>query len=156
MNKETKKLDLENFRVYYQIQYERIDHLESRRENFCNFVLTISSGILALAITNTQNFNWILSLGMLLFIVLINLIAIEFTKSTMPYIKMHQKRAKDAIIKYDPFLHELNSDIVKPDPKIKVFKKEYPFKRHNIYQLLHYAIIFFFCLLTIYLSLKNL
>ena len=56
-------LDKENFRMYYQLQYDRIDKLETKRENFSNYILTISSAIFVLSITSAKDFNCILALG---------------------------------------------------------------------------------------------
>ncbi|UUF13758.1 MULTISPECIES: hypothetical protein [Flavobacterium] len=150
-NEPKEKIDIENFRMYYQLQYDRIDHLETRRENFSNFILTISSGVFILTLTNAKDFNNILSLGLFLFMSFINLIAIAFFNSTMPFITMHQERAKAARIKYDKILSALNESIKKPEPQIKIKKWKISCKRHNIYKLLHYVIIIFFGALALYL-----
>jgi multisubunit Na+/H+ antiporter MnhG subunit len=139
----------ENFRMYYQIQYSRIDHLETKRENFSNYVLTISSGIYALTISNTENISSLIILSVLAFVVLINSISILFILKTWPLIKMHQKRAKKARLKYSADLYRLNESVKKPNSKFKIYKKYYvSTKRHNIYIYLHAIIILFFIIVS--------
>lgn len=136
--------------LFHQLQYDRIDKLETKRENFSNYVLTISSGIFILSISILDKYNPILILGIFMFGFSINIIAILFIKSTMPFITMHKERAKKIREKYNIDFSNIINSVVKPKPEIELFKKNYSFKRHDIYILLHWIIIIFFALITIY------
>lgn len=127
--------------LYHQLQYDRIDQLETKRENFSNYVLTICSGIFILWGSNYEKINFILSIGVFVFGLFLNIIAILFIQNTRPFIKMHQKRAQKIRAKYDPFISEIHHSI--PKPKVKI-------KRHTIYILLHLIIILFFALIPTY------
>jgi len=136
--------------LYHQLQYDRIDKLETKRENFSNYVLTVCSGLYLLAISNLEKVNCIIAIGVFLFVLIINIIAIQFIKNTLPFIKMHQERAEAVRKKYDKELFDLIKSIPKPKHEIQFLKKQYSFKRQNIYILLHLIIIGFFALLSIY------
>lgn len=140
---------------YHQLQYDRIDKLETKRENFSNYVLTISSGIFILGVSNPEKINLAIAFVIFVFGLALNLIGILFIKSTMPYITMHQQRAKKIKEEYDERFIKINNSVFNPNPEIKIFKKLYPFKRHNIYILLHWVIIFFFALIPIYSCLTH-
>jgi len=135
---------------YHQLQYDRIDKLETKRENFSNYVLTISSAIFVLGASNLEKINLTVSFVTFAFGLCINIIGILFIKSTMPFIKMHQQRARKIRQEYDERFCEINESVFKPNPQIKIFKKSHPFNRHNIYILLHWVIIFFFAFIPIY------
>jgi hypothetical protein len=135
---------------YHQLQYDRIDKLETKRENFSNYVLTISSGIFILGASNHEDMNLAISFVIFVFGLCINIIGILFIKDTMPFIAMHQQRARKIREEYDERFNKINESVFNPNPQIKIFKKSYPFNRHNIYILLHWVIIFFFAFIPIY------
>ena len=129
--------------LFHQLQYDRIDKLETKRENFSNYVLTISSGIFILSISILNENNPILMFGILLFAFSINMIAILFINSTMPFITMHKERAKKIREKYDMDFSNILDSVVRPKPEVVIFRQNYSFKRHNIYILLH-SITFYY------------
>lgn len=138
MSEETEnkfKMDDENFRLYYQLQYDRIDKLETKRENLCNYVLTLSSAIIVLSVSVDNRLveyaNFIIAL-----IIIINIAAIAFIHKTRPFIKMHQKRAEIASKNNVNQFNLINKEVG------KINSDEDLFKRNNIYTYLHFSIIF--------------
>ena len=47
----------QNFRMYHQLQYDRIGKIEARREVFSKFVITISTGIYLIGFRNLEDLN---------------------------------------------------------------------------------------------------
>jgi len=135
---------------YHQLQYDRIDKLETKRENFSNYVLSISSAVFIVGAANPEKINLAMSFVIFVFGLCINVIGILFIKDTMPFITMHQQRARKIREEYEERFNKINDSVFNPNPQIKIFKKLYPFKRHNIYILLHWVIIFFFAFIPIY------
>ena len=60
--------------IYHQIQYDRIDNLETRRENFSNYVLTICTGVLGITLANPNSLDSISIFFIFLFGFAINMI----------------------------------------------------------------------------------
>ncbi|MCV2487225.1 hypothetical protein OD917_19990 [Flavobacterium sp. SH_e] len=128
------KIDPENFRMYYQLQYDRIDKLETKRENFCNFVLTLSSAIIVFSLSTdnrlSQYTNYLIAL-----IIIFNVAAILFFSKTRAFIKMHQKRATIASEKFANELLLINKEVDKINSDGDLLN------RNNIYSIIHFAII---------------
>lgn len=141
--------DKQHFDMYHQLQFDRIDKLETKRENFCNYVITISSAFFIIVFTNTEKLNLTNSIFLFIFIFLINSIATLFIFKTRPLIKMHQERAKLARKKYSKGLNKISAKIPKPD------SDKDPFRRDLIYCYLHGIIITFFLSLLIALQYTN-
>jgi multisubunit Na+/H+ antiporter MnhG subunit len=138
--------DRQHFDLYHQLQYDRIDKLETKRENFCNYIITISSGFFVIVFTNTEKLNLTNSLFLFIFIFLINTIAILFICKTRPLIKMHQGRAKLARKRYLKELGRISDLVSKP-----VSAKDL-FRRDLVYCYLHGLIIIFFISLLVALQ----
>lgn len=132
---ENYEMSPENFRLFYQIQYDRIDKLETKRENLCNFVLTLSSAIIIFSLSNENRLvnytNYLIVL-----VCIINLAAIAFIRATRPFIKMHQKRAKLASKYNAASFNNIKKEAGKLD------SDGYFFNRSNVYTYLHFTIFF--------------
>lgn len=130
-----KQFTPDTFIMYYQMQYDRIDKLETKRENFCNYVITISSAVFALGFTSTinnaANFTLLVS-----FIILINVASIVFIAKSRQFIKMHQKRAKSACEECQHIIIEISNKVGKPNSDSDCFS------RSRIYSYIHALIIF--------------
>jgi hypothetical protein len=111
-NKES--FDKEDFRLYYQHQYDRIKELEQQRLIMTNVIVSISVLSFSLAFTNTSELNLVNGVGLPLMVIIANLIAIFWNQRTRAFIKMHQKRAHAALNFIAPQLEELDKSIPKP------------------------------------------
>jgi len=145
MKKNKYKMDKDNFRLFYQIQYDRIDKLETKRENFCNFVLTLSSVIIVFSLNEDNRLpkytNYLIVL-----ICIINLAAIIFINKTRPFIKMHQKRADLASKSNENSFNKIKNKIGKANSN-----QDY-LNRNNIYTCIHICLLLFMITL---LALEN-
>lgn len=141
--KKKRKFESENFRLFYQIQYDRIDKLETKRENFCNYIITISSALFALGFAKSNDIELFHKDIMLWFIILVNILAIVFIHKTRIWVKMHQDRAKQASAKYSPEFNEIKDSVGKPESDEDIFR------RSIIYSYVHGLIIFMSILLII-------
>lgn len=126
--------DSENFRMYYQLQYDRIDKLETKRENFCNFVLTLSSAIIVFSLSTDNRLNQYINY-LIALIIIFNVAAILFFSKTRSFIKMHQKRASIASEKFANELLLINKEVGKINNDGDLLN------RNNIYSIVHFAII---------------
>lgn len=133
---------MDNFSMYHQLQYDRIDKLESRRESFSNLVLTLNVGILTFGFLKEYNVEEIIQNLLLLLIIVINTIAYSFIRQSIIFIENHQNRARLALSLYDPVLDSISVRFREKQSKFRLFR------RNNLYIYLH---LFFglvaFCLL---------
>ncbi|WP_343634454.1 hypothetical protein [Fluviicola sp.] len=137
MNEETNeqyKMTDENFRLFYQNQYDRIDKLETKRENLCNYVLTVSTAIIGFYLS-TKNHSIPYTNLLVVFVCAVNLIAIVFIRKTRPFIKMHQKRASLASKSNANEFNRIKKHVGKVD------SDEDFFNRNRLYIYLHILII---------------
>ncbi|MBL4559889.1 MAG: hypothetical protein JKX79_02775 [Labilibaculum sp.] len=153
----SKKQQFENFRMYHQLQYERIDKLETKREIFSNIVITLSSGFYLFGLGKLFVLggtpgakNVYLGGFLLVLIILINICSILFANNTRVYIKMHQKRAKKARSEYASQLNKINKQVKKKNSNRDFFS------RNRIYKYLHVLLIVFalFSLLVVFCEKK--
>ena len=128
------KMSEENFRFFYQTQFDRIDKLETKRENFCNFVLTLSSAIIVFSLSTENRLIQYVNF-LIVLICLINLTAIVFIVKTRPFIKMHQKRADLASQHNEVSFNNIKETVPKPNSDGDLIN------RSNLYVYLHSAII---------------
>jgi Mn2+/Fe2+ NRAMP family transporter len=137
MKKEKKKFEAENFRLFYQIQYDRIDKLETKRENFCNYIITISSAIIILGLNSSKEITLtLLSKNLLfLFLITLNILVIIFINKTRLWVNMHQARAKEACDRYAKEFNDIKELIEKPESNDDIFR------RSRIYSYVHSLII---------------
>lgn len=126
-----KQREYENFRMYHQLQYDRMDKLENRREIFNNIVLTISLAIITFGFSKESQINLWTGIGLSIILILANIGAIFFSKRSLEFFKMHQARAKAAREKYAPELNEINKQIGKRD------SDKDPFSRTKLYIYIH-------------------
>ncbi len=133
--KKKKKFDSENFRLFYQIQYDRIDKLETKRENFCNYIITISSALVVFGFAKPNEIALESKNLMLGFIILINVLVIVFIAKTRLWVKMHQNRANEASSKYAVEFNEIKDSVEKAESDKDLFR------RSRIYTYVHCLII---------------
>ncbi|KAA9338842.1 hypothetical protein [Adhaeribacter soli] len=161
LNQEEKKKfqdeEYENYRMFYLLQFDRIDKLETKRENFCNYVLTISSAIYVAGFAFLEKLDFENLYILACFVILINFASILFVWKTRPWVKLHQERAKLASEKYSKKLLKIEG---KAEKLVKdryigknfltkyYYKKTYSFnsdqdwfRRSLIYVYLHFLII---------------
>ncbi len=140
--KKTRKFDSENFRLFYQIQYDRIDKLESKRENFCNYIITLSAAVLAFGLAKPNEISNVDKNLILGFIVLVNVLVIIFIDRTRLWVKMHQKRAELASEKHASEFNEIKDSIGKAESDKDIFR------RSRIYSYVH-GLLILICILFI-------
>jgi hypothetical protein len=105
---ERTQLEYENFRMYHQLQYDRIDKHESKRETFSNLVLTLSAGLYLIGLGDVEKLNDFNSFYVSLIVIFVNIAAIIFASKSRYWIKLHQQRAEAARIEFAPKLEEWN------------------------------------------------
>ncbi len=152
-------MDEESLISYNQLQYDRIDKLETKRENFCNYVITLTSSIYTIGFVFLEKIDFRYAFVLIWLIVLLNFIAIIFNWRTRPWIKLHQERAKLARAKMSIDFEKLENDATqnvkeKYATKKSIFKfyneatyrfNSYSdlFRRSRVYSFLHWIIIIF-------------
>lgn len=142
---ENYKMTDENFRMFYQIQYDRIDKLETKRENLCNYVLTLSSVIIGFYFSTKNHEIKYVNL-LVVFVCIINFAAIIFIRKTRPFIKMHQERADLASKSNANEFNQIKKTIRKADSDGDLLN------RSNLYTCLHFAIIL---IMVVFLAMLN-
>lgn len=125
----------ENFRMYHQLQYDRIDRLESKRETFSNLIITISIAVFTFAYSKESGLEKQGDYALPILIILVNVVAIIFAAQSRYFIKMHQRRAEIAREMFAPALNLINDQVDKKDGN-----KDY-FNRNRLYILLHILFI---------------
>ena len=106
--------DKEDFRLYYQHQYDRMKELEQQRLIMTNVIVTISVLSFSLAFTDISKLNLVSGVGLPILVIVSNLIAIRWNQRTRAFIKMHQKRAHAALEAIAPEVEALDRSIPKP------------------------------------------
>jgi hypothetical protein len=106
--------DKEDFRLYYQHQYDRMKELEQQRLIMTNVIVTISVLSFSLAFTDISKLNLVSGVGLPILVIVSNLIAIRWNQRTRAFIKMHQKRAHAALEVIAPEVEALDRSIPKP------------------------------------------
>lgn len=80
--KKIESMNDEQFQMFFLLQYDRIDKLETKRENLSNYVLTVTAAIFTFGFTFLEELNIIA----LIFIIAINFAAIIFVSKTRPWV----------------------------------------------------------------------
>jgi hypothetical protein len=106
--------DKEDFRLYYQHQYDRIKELEQQRLIMTNVIVTISVISFSLAFTDISKLNLVNTIGLPIVVIIANIIAILWNKRSRSFVKMHQKRAHAALNAIAPEVEALDRSIPKP------------------------------------------
>jgi len=100
--------EIETYRAYYQLQYQRIAQHESGRLQVSNFVVAasvVALGILALPIGNVC----LAAYGVPLSVVAVNSFAIIYATRSRHWVKLHQARAAKVLERLSPSLKELQT-----------------------------------------------
>ena len=103
----------ENFRMYYQHQYERMKELEQQRLTMTNVIVGISVLAFSLAFADITKLNIVNGIGLPIVVFFVNLIAIQYTRRSRAFIKMHQERAHKTLETLAPKLEELDGTVPK-------------------------------------------
>ena len=147
MKVENKEQNLENFRMYHQLQYDRIGKLEASREMFSNFIITLSAGLYLFDLNDNSNSNIMGRNILLVFVIIINFSFLLYSKTTIKQIRIHKKRAKLARYEYAPTLNIINKNV---DRILNIERHKTASKsgsqntflsRKNIHNFLHISII---------------
>lgn len=108
-------IDPETFRMYYVLQYERIDKLEQQKLWMTGVVLAISAFSYSLAFSDASETSIIKVFIVPLVVLVCNVFAELYLRKTRAFIKLHQDRAKKARQLCAPGLEQLQKSIEKPD-----------------------------------------
>lgn len=100
--------ELEYARIYYAHQYERMAKLEDQRLMITNIVITLSVLVLTIVVSSSQTLELLPNIELHVLVALANLFAIIFIWRTLPYVRVHQDRAKTVLERYAPDLAELD------------------------------------------------
>ncbi|MEM6449124.1 MAG: hypothetical protein AAF703_02300 [Cyanobacteria bacterium P01_D01_bin.105] len=116
--------DKEDFRLYYQHQYDRMKALEQQRLFITNVIVTISILSFSLAFEDISKLNLINGVMLPIVVMAANSIAILWNKKSRAFIKMHQKRAHAALNAIAPDVELLNKSVPKPfDSNKDIFRR---------------------------------
>lgn len=120
----------------YELQYERIAQHENQRLAFSSLVIAITTGALAFISSESKplssSFQFLLLISLLL---AINITAIVLISKSRYWIKLHQERAKQILIKFSPDI----SDIIDSIEKANSDKDK--FRRPTLQKHIHIIII---------------
>lgn len=152
-------MEKEDWMNYNLLQYDRIDKLETKRENFCNYVLTLTSAIYTIGFVFLEKIDFKYAYVLIVFIILLNFTSIIFNWRTRSWIKLHQMRAsliKNNISQELSFLENKAKEILKKKYESKNLFRNYYYKhtyrlqsdgdifrRSFVYSALHWIIIGF-------------
>jgi Na+/melibiose symporter-like transporter len=153
-NQENTKIEREDFRMFHQLQYDRIEKIELGRDNFSNFIVTITSGIFLIGFSDLSKLNEITGTLIPIIVIFINYAAITYINKSREFKLMHKQRAKEARENYAKELQDINDKVYE---SMKVTEKKTRFRRGQIFKTLHYIIIFsaIFMIGYYWVSLKN-
>lgn len=105
--------DRSDFRMYHQLQYERITQLEQQRLTMTNVIIGISTAAFAIEYSSLVNINSLSKFILPIVIIAINLFALLYAWKSRKFVKMHQARAKKAREIVSPYLNEINEAVGK-------------------------------------------
>lgn len=146
MNEETKSAELQDWRDYHRLQYDRIAQHENQRLTFTNVVLVVSSAVFLFG-TRIPEVTSLQLTVLSILVVLINFAAIMFIDESRYWVKYHQNRAKFARKRFgsdlpsdEPESGEKAYDFV-PKPQNKKYSDSNPFRRTELQKIIHLALI---------------
>jgi DMSO reductase anchor subunit len=120
----TASVNKDDFRTYYQHQYERMSELENQRLTMTNVIVGLSVLAFSLAFADITKLNVVNAVGLLIVVLFANLIAVLFNHRSRAFIKMHQKRAHSALEAFAPEVEKLDKTIPKPfDSERDLFRR---------------------------------
>lgn len=106
--------DKEDYRLYYQHQYDRMKELEQQRLTMTNVIVGLSILAFSLPFTDITKLNLVNGVGLPIFVFFANTIALLYNRRSRAFIKMHQERAHKALKKFAPEVEELDKEMPKP------------------------------------------
>lgn len=104
----TKSIDDDYVRMYYEHQYERMGRNEDTRLTITNYVLTMSALAFTFGYQNATQLTIINGFGLPLIIMIANVFAILYIERTAEFINAHQDRAREILTIYAPELQKIN------------------------------------------------
>lgn len=125
----------DDFRMYHQLQYERIAELEQQRLTMTNFVVGVSIISFTFAFSDMGKLNVINAMALPIIIIISNIFAMLYTSRSRKFIKMHQQRAEKARERYSPELNQINKAVS------KIESSRDPFNRTRLQAYLHILLI---------------
>ena len=134
-NKDIPSIENEDFRMYHQLQYDRIAQLEQQRLTMTNFVIGLSIISFSFAFSDIDKLNIINAIGLPAVIIISNIFAMLYASRSRIFIKMHQKRAEKAREIFSPNLNSISKKV----PKINSNRD--PFNRTRLQIYLHVLLI---------------
>lgn len=127
--------DMENFRMFYKLQYERIDKLEMQKNYVTTAVTCLGIITIFLAFNNLENLTHFSGLWLPIILIIANIFAIIYIKETKLFIKNHQRRAEKASEICSPILNEIRKKVPKHT------SEKNPIRRSNLHKLFHLSLI---------------
>lgn len=115
--------DKEDYRLYYQHQYERMKELEQQRLIMTNVIVTISVLAFTLAFSDICKLNLVNGVGLPIVVIGANFIAVMWNKRSREFIKLHQQRAHEALKEFAPEVEELDKRKAKRDSDKDWFRR---------------------------------
>lgn len=132
----TPTLSKEDYRLYYQHQYDRMKELEQQRLTMTNVIVGLSVLAFSLAFSDLCKLNAVNGLGLPIVVIWANYIAVMWNKRSRAFVKMHQKRAHEALMKLASDIDEINK--IHPKP---VNSDTDRFRRAALQNYLHIALM---------------
>ena len=142
----------EDWRIYYKIQYERINYLEQQRLTFSNIVVVVTALFVTFGFSVQESYLlWSKIVITSIFIVAINISAILFINKSRYWIKLHQERARKIREVMFNGLNEIMEEIPKTDSNLD------PLRRAEVQKLIHkiFIILSFVYPLLLLLEIKT-
>lgn len=120
---EISNIQNDDFRMYHQLQYDRIAQLEQQRLTMTNFVIGLSIISFSFAFSDINKLNIINAIGLPIVIIISNIFAMLYTSRSRKFIKMHQKRAEKAREIFSPRLNIISNEVPKIDSNRDLFNR---------------------------------
>ncbi|MDM8530456.1 hypothetical protein QUF63_04740 [Anaerolineales bacterium HSG25] len=127
----TPQLDLDNFRMYHRLQYDRISQLEQQRLTMTNLVIVISTFSFTFGFAEPGKLNFASAIGLPIIIIISNSFALMYSHRSREFIKMHQRRAEEARKLYALEFNDINKKVGKRN------SNKDPFNRTKLQIYLH-------------------
>ena len=114
----------DDFRTYYQHQYDRMAELEQQRLTMTNVIVGISVLAFSLAFADITKLNIVNAVGLPTVVLFANLIAVLYNHRSRAFIKMHQERAHKVLETFAPEIEQLDKEVPKPfDSERDIFRR---------------------------------
>jgi hypothetical protein len=143
---DTKEINPDYVRMYYEHQYDRISKYEEQSLSISNIVLTISALVVTFGLNSRQSFGSILILFLPFVILFANLTAILYIRDSAKWIRSHRTRAENVLEMYVNELFILDRKTVAPHDRQTVGRKRIQILVHMLFIALAIILIVLFTL----------